>query len=142
MKLYVDADANIPFGAADFFAGRWDTQGDFTTTHPLPIVKMKLYAEAEGMFALEDKELGRVVLHPTPLSSKVKFRLTWPQRSLSGGRKPSISSASVIESFLLSLFRPLAAKRSPNGTRWKYRKTLPTRTCGSKSPAAWINRPT
>ena len=34
---------------------------------------MKLFAEAEGMFALEDKELGRIVLRPTPLASKVFF---------------------------------------------------------------------
>jgi calcium-dependent secretion activator len=41
----------------------WDTSGDFKTTQPLPVIKVKLCMETHNILQ-DNKELGRVVIRP------------------------------------------------------------------------------
>ena len=61
-KVTSQVAANSPY---------WDTPAEFSTTNPTPVVKVKLFTDNTSMLALDDKELGKVVINPSPSSSKV-----------------------------------------------------------------------
>ncbi|XP_017879299.1 calcium-dependent secretion activator isoform X2 [Ceratina calcarata] len=86
--MEVDGCKKLQTDHAEASKPTWETLAEFTTMQPLPVVKIRFYTESSAILSLEDKELGKVHLHPTPTSSRHPewYRMTvtknWPDQDL------------------------------------------------------------
>ena len=48
----------------------WETQADFQSNQVRPVMKVKLFQKSKNFISIEDKELGRVLIKPLPITPK------------------------------------------------------------------------
>ncbi|XP_061419101.1 calcium-dependent secretion activator 1-like [Lethenteron reissneri] len=87
--MEVEGGEKLQTEQAEASTPKWDTQGDFRINVPLPLVKVKLFAVNSRKLALEDKELGRVILQPMATATRVNelHALAVPKNSVDQGMK-------------------------------------------------------
>ncbi|XP_063713044.1 calcium-dependent secretion activator 1-like isoform X2 [Symsagittifera roscoffensis] len=87
--MELEGDKRLQTDHAEANKPQWDTLGEFTTSQPLPVLKVRLFTEATQFYQLDDKELGRVVLtiNPNFNSNKTQQWFDMEEPGGGGGKK-------------------------------------------------------